>query len=312
MMPDAMEGMAVFATVAETKNFRVAGERLGVSASAVSQALRKLEERVGVPLMHRSTRSASLTEAGQQLYARIRPALAEVESAVSAVGELGEAPRGTLRLLVGREVEPVFAGPLLSTFLTTYPEVKLDLVVSDAIVDVVNLGFDAGIQLGEVIDRDMIAVPVAGDIRMTVVGSPAYFRAHKKPRHPRELVDHVCLNWRRTAEAFPYKWEFTEPGGREIAVAVGWRVLSTDSIINIALARAGLGLTIVYEDQVHEDVAKGVLVPVLKEFLVPFPGYYLFYSQRRHTSPALRAFIEHIRATRLSPRRRNPVRSSPL
>ena len=304
MMPDAMDGMAVFVAVAEARNFRVAGERLGVSASAVSQALRKLEARVGVPLMHRSTRSASLTEAGQQLYARIRPALAEVEAAVSAVGELSEAPRGTLRLLVGRDVEPVFAGPLLSTFLRSYPEVKLDFVVSDAIVDVVNLGFDAGIQLGEVIDRDMIAVPVTGDIRMTVVGAPAYFKAHKKPRHPRDLVDHVCLNWRRTAEALPYKWEFTEPGGKEIAVAVGGRVLSTDSVINLALARAGVGLTIVYEDMVREDVANGMLVPVLKEFLTPFPGYYLFYSQRHHTSPALRGFIEHIRALRQSPRRR--------
>jgi len=128
--------------------------------------------------------------------------------------------------------------------------------------------------------------------------------AHKKPRHPRDLVDHVCLNWRRTAEALPYKWEFTEPDGREIAVAVGGRVLSTDSVINLALARAGVGLTIVYEDMVREDLANGVLTPVLKEFLTPFPGYYLFYSQRRHVSPALRGFIEHIRALRQSPRRR--------
>ncbi|MGQ0713797.1 MAG: LysR family transcriptional regulator [Gemmatimonadaceae bacterium] len=305
MTPDALDGMVVFAALAESRNFRVAGERLGVTASAVSQALRKLEERVGIPLVHRTTRSVSLSEAGQRLYGAVRPALAEVESAVAAAGELGDAPRGTLRLLVGPHVEPVSAGPLFSSFLTSYPEVKLDLVVSDAVVDVVALGYDAGIQLGEVIDRDMIAVPVTGDIRMTVVGAPAYFARHPKPRHPHDLVRHECLNWHRTADAPGYRWEFTEPGtdgrlggGREIAVAVPGRVLSTDSRINLGLARAGLGLTIVYGDMVRDDVARGTLVPVLEKYCAPFPGYYLFYPQRRQATPALRALIDHVRRTR--------------
>lgn len=310
----ALDALNVFVAVAEARNFRVAGERLGVSASAVSQALRKLEERVGIALVQRTTRSVSVTEAGQQLYARVRPALAELESAVSAIGELGDAPRGTLRLLVGPDVETVFAGQMLSTFLTSYPDVKIDLVVSDAIVDVVALGFDAGIQLGEAIDRDMIAVPVTGDIRMTVVGSPAYFARHRKPRHPRDLVAHECLNWRRTAESLPYKWEFTEPEGREIAVAVTGRVVSTDSTITIALARAGLGLTIVYEDMVRDDVTRGTLVPVLKEFCAPFPGYYLFYPQRRNATAALRALIEHLQRrkgsrTPMAASRRSPGRA---
>jgi DNA-binding transcriptional LysR family regulator len=312
MTPDALDGLVVFAAVAESKNFRVAGERLGVSASAVSQALRKLEGRVGVPLVHRTTRSVSLSEAGQRLYAAVRPALAEVESAVASVGELGDAPRGTLRLLVGPDVDPVFAGPLLASFITSYPEVKLDLVVSDAIVDVVSLGFDAGIQLGEVIDRDMIAVPVTGDIRMTVVGAPAYFARHSKPRHPRDLVRHECLNWHRAADAPPYRWEFTEPGsdgrvggGREIAVAVPGRVLSTDSRINLGLARAGLGLTIVYEDMVRDDIARGTLEPVLERYCAPFPGYYLFYPERRQATPALRALIEHLREQREKKRGRS-------
>ena len=315
MALDTLDGMVVFAAVAESKNFRVAGERLGVSASAVSQALRKLEGRVGVPLVHRTTRSVSLSEAGQRLYAAVRPAIAEVESAVASVGELGDAPRGTLRLLVGPDVDPVFAGPLFASFLTSYPEVKLDLVVSDAIVDVVSLGFDAGIQLGEVIDRDMIAVPVTGDIRMTVVGAPAYFARHSKPRHPRELVRHECLNWHRSADAPAYRWEFTEPGsdgrlggGREIAVAVPCRVLSTDSRINLGLARAGLGVTIVYEDMVRDDIARGTLVPVLEKYCTPFPGYYLFYPERRQTTPALRALIEHLRAEREKKRRRSSRR----
>jgi DNA-binding transcriptional LysR family regulator len=302
MKSDTLDGMVVFAAVAEAKNFRVAGERLGVSASAVSQALRKLEERLGVPLAHRTTRSVSLSEAGDRLYASVRPALDEVQAAVAAVGELSDVPRGTLRLLVGTAAETVRGGPLLADFLSAHPHVVLDLVVSDAAGDIVAEGYDAGIQIGEVIDRDMIAVPVSGDIRMTVVGSPAYFARHRKPKHPRELVEHECLNWRPSGDAPPYRWEFTE-NGREIVVAVPARVLSTDSQANIRLARAGLGLAILYEDQVRDEVARGELVPVLKEFCEPFPGYYLYYPQRRHASPALRAFIDHVRTTRRAPKR---------
>jgi DNA-binding transcriptional LysR family regulator len=302
MMPDALDGMTVFVAVAEARNFRLAGERLGVSASAVSQALRKLEDRLGVPLVHRTTRSVRLSEAGERLYAAVRPAIEEVEAAVAAVGELGDVPRGTLRLLVGTAADPVLTGPLLADFLTTHPHVKLDLVVSDAVADIVGEGYDAGIQLGEVIDRDMIAVPVTGDIRMTVVGSPAYFARHKKPRHPRELVGHDCLNWHPAPGTPAYRWEFTERG-QDVVVAVPTRVLSTDSAVNVGLALAGLGLTIVYDYQVREELARGELVPVLEEFCEPFGGYYLFYPQRRHASPALRALIDHLRAARAPGRR---------
>ena len=307
MKSDALDGMVVFVAVAEARNFRVAGERLGVSASAVSQALRKLEERLGVPLVHRTTRSVRLSEAGERLFGSVRPALEEVESAVAAVGELGDAPRGTLRLLVGTAADPVLTGPLLADFLTAHPYIRLDLVVSDAVGDIVAEGYDAGIQLGEVIDRDMIAVPITGDIRMTVVGSPSYFGQHRRPKHPRDLVKHECLNWHPAAGAPAYRWEFTE-GGREIVVAVPARVLSTDSTVNIRLARAGLGLAIVYEAQVRDEVARGELVPVLKEFCEPFPGYYLFYPHRRHASTALRALIDHVRGSRPAGRGRKRAR----
>src|SRR5437763_12152173 len=308
MISDALDGMAVFVAVAEARNFRVAGERLGVSASAVSQALRKLEGRLGVPLAHRTTRSVSLSEAGERLYAAVRPALQEVEAAVASVGELSDEPRGTLRLLVGSAAEPVLTGELLAKFLTAHPHVKLDLVVSDALGDIVADGYDAGIQIGEVIDRDMIAVPVTADIRMAVVGSAAYFARHPQPRHPRDLVQPHCLNWHPAAGTPPYRWEFTEDG-REVVVAVPARVLSTDSAVNIHLPCAGLGLAIVYDYEVREEIARGELVPVLQKFCEPFPGYYLFYPQRRHASPALRAFIEYLRSTRRDRNTRGSTKS---
>ena len=308
MKSGRLDGLDVFVAVAEAKNFRIAGERLGVSASAVSQALRKLEERLGVALVRRTTRSVGLSEAGQQFYSAVRPALEEVETALTAVGELGNVPSGTLRLLVGTAADGLLGGSILSSFLKANQMVMLDIVVSDAVGDIVAEGYDAGIQIGEVINRDMIAIPVTGDIRMTVVGAPSYFERHPKPRHPRDLVNHQCLNWRPGAGAPPYRWEFTDEG-REIVVEVPSRVLSTDSAVNIRLARAGLGLAIVYEDQVREEVARRELIPVLKEFCEPFPGYYLFYPQRRHASRALRALIDHLLSMR-GARRRKAVKKS--
>lgn len=296
-MQQDLKALAVFAALADARGFRAAGERLGVSASAVSQTLRKLEAQLGVTLMQRTTRSIHLTEAGEQLYASLRPALEEVRSAVAAVEELGEAPRGTLRLLVGPAADHVLAVPLLASFLTEHAQIKVELVVSDAAIDIVDAGFDAGIQLGERIDRDMVALPVTGGIRMTVVGAPSYFARRPMPQHPRDLVEHDCLNWHATDQMPPYRWEFTD-GEREIAVAVPARLLSTDSTFRICLARAGVGLTIVYEDEVRDAVSRGELVPVLTEFCRSFPGYYLYYPHRRHASPALRALIDHVRASR--------------
>jgi DNA-binding transcriptional LysR family regulator len=300
-MADELDGMATFVAVAEAKGFRAAGGRLGVSHSAVSQALRRLEERLGVALVQRTTRSVRLTDAGERLYASVRPALDEVRAAVAAVGELGEAPRGILRLHLTTGAETYFNGPLLAGFLAAHPHVRLDVSVSETAVDIVAEGYDAGARLGEVIDRDMIAVPVSGDIRLVVVGAPSYFERHPVPRHPRELVEHECLAWHPTPEAPPYRWEFTEPGpegGREFSVAVPARVLTTDPAMNVRLARAGAGVTMVREDRVRDAISAGELVPVLEEFCTPFPGYYLYYPQRRQASPALRALVDYLREAR--------------
>lgn len=296
-MADELDGMATFVAVAETRGFRAAGSRLGVTHSAVSQSLRRLEERLGVALVQRTTRSVRLTDAGEKLYASVRPALDEVRAAVAAVGELGEAPRGTLRVHLTAGAQTYFTGQLLSSFLASHPHVRLDLAVSETAVDIVAEGYDAGARLGEVIDKDMIAVPVSGDIRLVVVAAPKYFARHEAPTHPRELVAHECLAWHPTPDASQYRWEFTEKG-RDFSVAVPARVITTDPALNIRLARAGAGITMVREDRVRDELARGTLVSVLEEFCTPFPGYYLYYPQRRHASPALRAFIDHLRHTR--------------
>ncbi len=289
-MPDDLGGITVFVAVAEAQGFRAAGGRLGVSGSAVSQTLRRLEERLGIALVRRTTRSVRLTEAGERLYAAARPALNELRAAVAAAGELGQEARGTLRLHVASVADSFLAGPLIAGFLAKHPHVQLDLVVSDEPLDIVAEGFDAGIQLGEVIDLDMHAVAVTGDIRLVVVGAPSYFALRPPPRHPRELAEHDCINWHASARAAPYRWEFTEDG-RDFSVAVRARVLTTDPALNIRLARAGVGLSLASEDRVHEDVARGDLVLALEEFSTPFPGLYLYYPQRRHVPPALRALI---------------------
>ncbi|NUO62662.1 MAG: LysR family transcriptional regulator [Gemmatimonadaceae bacterium] len=304
-MADELDGMATFVAVAEAKGFRAAADRLRVSHSAVSQALRRLEERVGVALVRRTTRSVHLTEAGERLYASVRPALDEVRAAVAAVGELGESPRGTLRLHLTTGAEAYFNGPLLAGFLATHPHVRLDLAVSETPVDIVADGYDAGARLGEVIDKDMIAVPVSGDIRLVVVAAPSYFERHPVPKHPRELVEHDCLAWHPTPDAPPYRWEFTETGpkgGRGFSVAVPGRVITTDPAMNARLARAGAGVTMIREDRVRDDLVSGALVEVLAEFCAPFPGYYLYYPQRRHASPALRALVDCLRRARRSER----------
>lgn len=292
-----LSGMEMFVAVGEAKGFRAAGERLGVSAAAVSQALRRLEERLGVVLVQRTTRSVHLTDAGEQLFAEVRPALEQVRAAATAASELSHQPRGTLRILMSSGAEHILRDELLGGFLTAHPHIRLDLDVSNEIADIVATGYDAGIQLGEVIDRDMIAVAVSSELRLIVVGAPLYFARRPKPKHPRDLVQHDCINWHSRPDARPYRWEFTE-NGRDFSVAVPMRVLTTDPALLVRLACAGVGLAMVYEDQVRAELARGDLVAVLEQFVTPFPGFFLYYPHRRHASAALRALVEYVRASR--------------
>lgn len=301
--------MATFVAVAETGGFRRAAERLGITGSAVSQTIRRLEARLGVPLVQRTTRSVRLTEAGERLYASARPALDELRAAAANIGEYGEVTAGLLRLHTSTVAESTLFGALLTGFLSEHPRVRLDLVVSDAPVDIVAARFDAGIQLGEVIDKDMVAIPLTGDLRLAVVGAPSYFARHPKPQHPRDLVEHDCLNWHPTDDAPPYRWEFTE-NGRAFTVAVPARVLATDATLNRRLAIAGLGITLSFESHVRDAIQRGQLVSVLEAFCAPFPGYYLYYPQRRQASRPLRALVDHVRRAKRA-RRAKDSRISP-
>jgi DNA-binding transcriptional LysR family regulator len=301
-MSEDLNAMATFAAVAEARGFTAAAARLGVSASAVSQAVRKLEEQLGVTLLHRTTRSVRLTEAGERLYGSVAPALELVRGAVGELGEIAREPRGTVRLHVTTGAHDFLAGPFVMEFLEQHPHVRLDVEVSDEELDIVERGYDAGIEIGEVIDKDMIVVPVSGDLELAIVGAPAYFARQGKPKHPRELTEHRCINWHQSPDAPAYRWEFTEDG-RDFSVAVNTRVLSNDTAFNLRLARAGAGIAVTYVDMVREDLQSGTLVRVLASYCPPFAGCYLYYPQRRQASPALRALIEHLQAWRRTRRR---------
>jgi DNA-binding transcriptional LysR family regulator len=292
-MTDDLNGIAVFVAVANAKGFTAAARELGVSASAVSQVVRKLEGQLGITLLQRSTRSVHLTEAGERLYATVAPALADVRTAVAALGAMSSEPRGTVRLHVSTGAVDFLRGPLVAEFLAANPHVRLAVEVDDERVDVVAGGYDAGIEIGEVIDKDMIVVPVSEDLELAIVGAPSYFVRHPAPKHPRDLTEHTCINWHRSPNDPAYRWEFTEKG-RDFSVAVDSRVLSNDTGFNLRLAAAGVGLAVSFVDMAREWLDRGELVRVLAAYCPPFPGCFLYYPQRRQASPPLRALVEHL------------------
>ncbi|MGF1553703.1 MAG: LysR family transcriptional regulator [Paracoccaceae bacterium] len=289
-----LNALATFAAVAEARGFRAAADRLGVTRSAVSQTMQRLEASLGVALLHRTTRSVGLTEAGERLYAEAAGALTDLNAAVETARDAGIRPRGRLRLAVSSIAERFIAGPLLASFLEAYPEVGLDITVTDDEFDIVAHGFDAGVRLGEVIERDMIAVPVSAAQRQIAVASPAYLDRHGTPVHPRDLAAHRCIGWRPAANVAPYRWEFAE-GGRWYDVAVEPMVTSNDMGLMIRLALAGAGITFGVAESFREPIARGDLIALLEEYGPPFAGFFLYFPSRRTVAPKLRALIEHVR-----------------
>ncbi|MER9051304.1 LysR family transcriptional regulator [Mesorhizobium sp. M0923] len=292
-----LNAIAVFATVAEERNFRAAADRLGVTRSAVSQSVLRLEQRLGIALLQRTTRSVNLTEAGERLLASVAPAIADVNAAIEATTEFLDRPRGRLRIAVSSIAETFLSGPLLASFAERFPEVHLDIVVTDEEFDIVAEGYDAGVRLGEVIEQDMIAVPVSGDQRQMAVCAPRYLEKFGAPAHPRELVAHRCIGWRPAPGVSPYRWEFGEDG-REFDVAVAPEITTNDMWLMIRLAVAGAGITFGMADTFRPWIDRGELVPILDDYFPPFAGFYLYFPSRRNIAPKLRALADHLRGAR--------------
>ncbi|NDV88361.1 LysR family transcriptional regulator [Aurantimonas aggregata] len=292
-----LNAISVFAIVAEERNFRAAADRLGVTRSAVSQTIRRIEESLGVALVQRTTRSVSLTEAGQRLHAEIAPAVADIRTALEEATLQTGRPRGRLRLAVSSIAERFLSGPFLADFAAANPEVALDITVTDEEFDIVAEGFDAGVRLGEVIEQDMIAVAVAGDERQLAVCAPSYRDRFGVPSHPAELALHDCIGWRPSPKAAPYRWEFAE-AGKEFRVAVPPRFTTNDMALMIKLAVAGAGITFGMEQSFRPMIERGDLIPILEPYSPYFAGFYLYYPSRRNVAPKLRALIDHVQRGR--------------
>src|SRR5947207_2162341 len=294
MQLDNLNVLASFLTVAEERSFTRAAKRLGVSRSALSHAVRGLEERLGVRLLARTTRSVAPTEAGDQLISHLRPALGEVESVLDRIVGLRERPTGRVRLLVTPLSATMVLAPKLVPFARRFPDIVLDVTTTqEGRTELVAAGFDAGIHLGESIQRDMVAVRVSRDHRLAIVASPGYFAEHPKPKSPHDLPSHRCINL-RGGSAGLYRWEF-EKGGDTLAVDVSGPLIVDDADLMIRAAIDGLGLTFSFEEYVAPQIASGALVRVLEDWCPPFAGYFLYYPSRRQQPAALAALIETLR-----------------
>lgn len=287
--------LATFAVVAAERSFTKAAASLGVSRPALSHSIRTLEERLGLRLLERTTRAVAPTEAGERLLSHVQPALEEIRSALAEVEELRATPRGTVRLIAPPMAVAMVVWPKLGRFIRDYPEVVLDITTEgDSGPDLVAGRFDAGIDLGEFVQRDMVAVRITGPQRAAIVGSPGYFDEHPRPKVPRDLMAHRCICHRLGASGPVYRWEF-EKRGKAVTVSVSGPVIVTDPVFTLRAALDGLGLAYVFEDDAAEQIAKGDLVRVLADWCPPFDGYFLYYPSRRHQPPALQALVGVLR-----------------
>jgi len=294
MTPAQFAEMKAFLLVVEERSFRRAAKRFGLSPSAFSRTIRSLEERLGVRLLNRTTRSVAPTEAGQSLYDRSRPMLTGMEEALREVGASQDRPRGLVRINLPSIAARLAIMPRLGTFTLTYPDIRLDLVVDNNITDVVAEGFDAGVRTGDQISRDMIAVRLTPDLRMVVVGAPEYFEHHSPPLSPHDLTDHLCLTykWDRNGALMP--WRLDGPaGGSVVDVESVFTANDTDLLLSAALQ--GVGLAYLVESVVAPYLQSGALVRVLEKWSKPIEGFHLYYSERRYMPAALRVFIDHIK-----------------
>jgi DNA-binding transcriptional LysR family regulator len=298
----ALDGIEAFLSVAQHRSFRRAAGELGVTPSAISQAVRGLEGRVGAALFIRTTRSVGLTEAGEKFLSRAKPAFEELVAASEVARDLGQRPAGLLRLSVPRAAVPILLEPLIASFCQAYPAVEVEIAASEELIDLAAHGFDAGVRFGQFIAADMVAVRLTPPFRFIVVGSPAYLARCKRPTRPDDLRQHACLRWRRSGGAIAL-WSLNDQG-RAIEIAVAGPLIANDFPTMMGAALEGVGLAQVPEPIAAAAVKGGKLVHVLEKFAPMTPGMFLYYPGRAQMMPKLRAFIDHVKSRAATRRER--------
>ena len=286
--------LAVFAAVARERSFTRAAAKLGVSTSPLSQTIRNLEERLGVRLLTRTTRSVASTDAGERLLRMVAPRFEEIEMELAALSELRERPAGTVRITAGEHPAVSVLQPALKKLLPVYPDLRVEIVADYGLTDIVEQGYDAGVRLGEQVAKDMIAVRTSSDIRMAVVASPAYFEKHAAPRSPHDLTAHNCINIRLPTYGGLFVWEFGKDG-REVKVRVDGQIIVNNNALRLASVLDGLGVAYMPEDQAFPEIKARRLVRVLDSWCPPFSGYHLYYPSRRQHSAVFSLMVDALR-----------------
>lgn len=294
MRREELVDLSAFLAVAEERSFTRAAAKLGTSQSALSHVIRRLETRLGLRLLNRTTRSVSPTEAGERLLRTLRPALDDIDAGIAALSAVREKPAGTLRITSGDHAARTILWPALAPLLRAYPDIKVEIAVDTALTDIVAERYDAGVRLGEQVARDMIAVRIGPDMRMAVVGAPAYLSGLRPPETPQDLADHDCINLRLPTLGGLYAWEF-EKDGRELRVRVDGQLVFNDIALVLDAALAGFGLAYLPEDQVAPHLAAHRLIRLLEPWCPPFSGYHLYYPSRRQQSPAFALMVDALR-----------------
>jgi DNA-binding transcriptional LysR family regulator len=294
MVRTSYNDLAAFAVVARTRSFTRAAAELGLSPSALSQTVRTLEERLGYRLLTRTTRSVSPTEAGARLLATVAPRLAEIDTELLALGELRDKPAGTIRITASQYAANTVVWPKLAGVLGDYPDIRLELISDNGFVDIADQGYDAGVRLGESVEKDMVAVRIAPDSRLLPVASPSYFARHPAPATPQELVRHSCINLRLIGSGAIYAWEFARDG-QPLRVRVDGQLTFSSIDLSVEAALRGFGIAFVPEEAVRAAVARGELVAILDAWCPPVSGFHLYYPSRRQQSPAFQIIVEALR-----------------
>jgi DNA-binding transcriptional LysR family regulator len=294
MPQENFNDLAAFAVIARERSFTRAAAKLGVTQSALSQMMRGLEARLGLRLLVRTTRSISPTEAGQMLLQTVGPRFEEIEAGLAALNELRDEPSGTIRITAGEHPAIAILQPKLAKLLRQYPDVHVELIVDNGLTDIAAEGYDAGVRLGERVAKDMIAVRISANFRMAVVGSMAYFATRSPPQTPQDLVEHDCINMRLPTYDGLVPWTFSK-GGKDLNVRVEGRVVLNNIVLRLNSVLDGLGLAYLPEDQVHTYIESGLLIRVLEDWCPSFPGYHLYYPNRRHLSRAFLLLLDALR-----------------